>query len=220
MNIALYGVCALFSYLFCGMNPAIILARVLYGEDIRKVGSHNPGFTNFKRTYGGKYAWCVLVLDLLKAVLCCLCSAALFASIQGCAQLGAAVAGLFAMLGHCYPIWYHFRGGKAFLVAMGALWCVDWRAGLMGTCVLAMLFFTLHYMSVATLTAMLAGTLSLLWLGTDHVAVFPLCMFACLLLIWRHRGNLHRLAAGQEPRFYLSGKQAHPQTAKEDAKHS
>ena len=104
MNIALYGVCALFSYLFCGMNPAIILARVLYGEDIRKVGSHNPGFTNFKRTYGGKYAWCVLVLDLLKAVLCCLCSAALFASIQGCAQLGAAVAGLFAMLGHCYPI--------------------------------------------------------------------------------------------------------------------
>ena len=72
MNIALYGVCSLFSYLFCGMNPAIILARVLYGEDIRKVGSHNPGFTNFKRTYGGKYAWCVLVLDLLKAVLCCL----------------------------------------------------------------------------------------------------------------------------------------------------
>ena len=108
---------AVVPYLVCGINPAILLSSLMYHKDIRTLGSKNPGFTNFKRVFGGKYAWLVFTLDIGKAALVCALSGIAFSSQFGLFQLGAAYAGFFAMLGHCYPVWYGFNGGKGFLVS-------------------------------------------------------------------------------------------------------
>ena len=203
MKITVFLLCAAASYLICAVNPAIVLARLMYHDDIRTRGSGNPGFTNFKRSYGLRYAWCVMVLDLAKAVLCCLACGVLFSSAGLDAQLGCAYAGLFSMLGHCYPVWYGFRGGKAFLVGLASLWCVDARAGLAATALLLLFLFTLHYMSLASMISSLGGVGMLWMLGTGSPATLVLCMASSALLIFRHRENIVRLCRGQETKFYF-----------------
>lgn len=108
-------ICALCSYLVGAANPAIILSTTIYRKDIRGLGSGNPGFTNFMRVFGKKWAWLVLTLDCSKAIVLCTVFGLLFRSNVGSFQLGAAIAGLFAVLGHCFPVWYGFEGGKGFL---------------------------------------------------------------------------------------------------------
>lgn len=204
-QIILFICAAVVPYLVCGINPAILLSSLIYHKDIRTLGSKNPGFTNFKRVFGGKYAWLVFALDIGKAALVCALSGIAFSSQFGLFQLGAAYAGFFAMLGHCYPIWYGFKGGKGFLVGACAIWFIDWRVGAVATAVLAVLIFTLKYMSVATLSAGLSCPIMLALLGTDHAAVIPLCMVSVLLMFWRHKANIIRLCHGTEPKFNLFG---------------
>ena len=165
MKETVFVLCALLPYLICGINPAIVLAHLIYHEDIRMRGSGNPGFTNFKRIYGFRYAWCVMVLDLAKAALSCLAAGALFSAAGIDAQLGCAYAGLFSMLGHCYPVWYGFHGGKAFLTGLAAMWCVDAWAGFAATLLLVLFLFTLHYMSLAAIISSVGGVIKLWLLG-------------------------------------------------------
>ena len=137
MQIAIWFLAAISAYLVSGVNPAILLSRMIYKQDIRTVGSKNPGFTNFKRVHGWKFAWLVLLVDVTKAVLPCLVFGFAFRAVgvleEGNFQLGAAFTGLFAMLGHAYPVWYRFKGGKAFLVAATAIWFIDWRVALIAS---------------------------------------------------------------------------------------
>ena len=139
------------AYLISGLNPAIILSKLIYHDDIRLKGSKNPGFTNFKRVYGNRCAWYVFVLDILKSVLPCIIFAWLFEHSYGHWQLGAAYTGLFSMIGHIFPVWYGFKGGKGFLVEVGAVYVIDWRAGLIATAVFLILLFTLKYMSLSSI---------------------------------------------------------------------
>ncbi len=221
MNIAIWFIAAVAAYLVSGVNPAILLSRAIYKQDIRTVGSKNPGFTNFKRVYGWKFAWLVLFIDVTKAVLPCLGFAIAFREIgvldtaqyqTGSAftgsnfQLGAAFTGLFAMLGHAYPVWYRFKGGKAFLVAASAIWFIDWRVALIASGVFLLLLFTVQIMSVSSLTAALSCPVSLALFGFAHPVVMVCCVLSVILLFWRHKPNLVRLAHGKEPRFKLFGK--------------
>ena len=118
MKILLYILSALTAYLVAGWNPAITFSRAIYKKDIRECGSGNPGFTNFKRSFGNRWAWFVLLLDLFKAAVVVGIFALLFEQYFGMYQLGAAYTGLFALLGHAFPIWYGFKGGKGFLVSL------------------------------------------------------------------------------------------------------
>ncbi|MGN0563437.1 MAG: glycerol-3-phosphate acyltransferase, partial [Candidatus Heritagella sp.] len=103
MEIFLFAAAAVCAYLIGGLNPAIVFSRRIYKRDIRTCGSGNPGFTNFKRTFGNRLAWLVLVLDLTKAAAVAALFAQLFAANGYGYQLGASYTGLFAMLGHAYP---------------------------------------------------------------------------------------------------------------------
>ena len=103
-EVLLYIVAAVTAFLFSGVNPSIILSKLIYHEDIREKGSGNPGFTNFKRVYGNRYAWFVFALDILKCVIFCAVFGALFDKYYGTYQLGVAFTGFFAMLGHCFPV--------------------------------------------------------------------------------------------------------------------
>lgn len=203
MEIWLYIAGALAAYLISGWNPAITFSKAIYRTDIRTCGSKNPGFTNFKRCFGNKWAWFVLALDLLKAALVVLLFAQVFELRMGLYQIGAAFTGLFAVLGHAYPVWYRFKGGKGFLVSLSTVWVTDWRVGLIVTVVMVVLLLTTKYMSLATVAATLCSPLLLLLFHAPLSAVLlntAMVVFVAL----RHRENFKRLMAGTESKFTLS----------------
>lgn len=194
---------AIVSYLIGGINPAIVLSRLIYRQDIRTLGSGNPGFTNFKRVFGGRYAWFVFALDIAKAALVCTAFSLWFRHATGYFHLGAAYTGLFAMLGHSFPVWYRFRGGKGFLVAATAIWFMDWRVAAIAGAVMMVLLFTVRYMSLSVMIAGWCCPVLLALFGTEHLAVILICIASVLLMTYRHKGNIRRLIAGTESKFYL-----------------
>lgn len=203
MEIWLYIAGALAAYLISGWNPAITFSKAIYKTDIRTCGSKNPGFTNFKRCFGNKWAWFVLALDLLKAALVVLLFAQVFELRMGLYQIGAAFTGLFAVLGHAYPVWYRFKGGKGFLVSLSTVWVTDWRVGLIVTVVMVVLLLTTKYMSLATVAATLCSPLLLLLFHAPLSAVL-LNTAVVVFVALRHRENFKRLMAGTESKFTLS----------------
>ncbi len=196
--------CAVCSYLAGAANPAIILSRLIYREDIRSKGSNNPGFTNFGRVYGNRWAWLVMVLDISKAIVVCAVFGALFSDGMGSFQLGAAVSGLFAVIGHCFPIWYGFKGGKGFLAAATAIWFIDWRIGLILLGVLLFMLLVSHYMSLSVMVSMLLAPVLLAAFGYDGSWVMVCLLLISLLVVFRHWLNIVRLVNGKENRFYFS----------------
>lgn len=196
---------AVSAYLLGGVNSAILLSVGVYRKDIRSEGSGNPGFTNFKRVFGWRYAWLVMVCDLLKAAIPVLVFALIFQANYGMWQFGAAFTGLFAMLGHCYPVWYRFQGGKAFLTGVSTIFFVDWRVGLCSVALFLVLLFVVKYMSLASVCQAASCPILLIVFGAP-VQVCLLSICSALLVIWRHRPNLVRLCKGTEKKFSLFGK--------------
>ncbi len=200
------------AYLLAGVNPAIVLARLIYHQDIRQQGSGNPGFTNFKRVYGMKWAWLVMVLDLGKCALILAVWQAFFMTYvdyynvsYDLRLIGVTYTTLMASIGHDWPVWYGFKGGKAFLVNMAAVWFFDWRAGLVAFILLCLFLFTLHYMSLATMIAITGAAVVLVIIGAEPIAI-ALAFASALLMIWRHKENIGRLIHGNEKKFYFKSK--------------
>ncbi len=207
--VMIYLVAGVTAYILAGINPAIVISKAIYKEDIRynKNGSGNPGFTNFKRVYGGKWAWLVMGLDIGKCVLILAVFGAVFGKYArdngidyNLRQIGIAFTTLCASIGHDYPIWYEFKGGKGFLVNITALWFYDWRAGLVGVLLLCLLLFTLKYMSVATMVAILSAPVTLFIVGAETWTIV-LSLVSAILLIFRHKENIKRLMSGTERKF-------------------
>lgn len=198
----LYILTAVLAYVVCAVNPAIVLSRIIYHEDVRHAGSGNAGFTNFKRVYGAKYAWLVFLCDVMKGILVFCAAGAAFSYILGSRQLGIAYAGVFAMLGHTCPVYYGFRGGKGFLVCATLIWFLDWRAGLVATALFLLLLFGAKYMSLASMCSMLGGVAALIFFGASP-AVCVLFGGCAAFMIFRHRSNIVRLCRGTESRFTL-----------------
>ena len=207
MNIEFFTACAiaaLIGYLLGGVNAAIIMSRLIYGEDIREKGSGNPGFTNFKRVYGlGAVAWSVMLLDILKTAVPVCAAMLIFGDMFGMGQFGAAFTGLFGMLGHCFPVWYGFKGGKAFMAGFGTIWFVDWRMALIATIVFLILLFTVKYMSVSACLSSLICPITLLVLGAENPSVIVVSALSAILVVARHKENFKRLLNGTESKFSL-----------------
>lgn len=194
--------CAVISYLCGGINGAIIMSKLFYHDDIRTKGSHNPGFTNFKRVYGlGLPTVLVFVLDILKAMIPVLLSAYLFERAFGLWQFGAAFSGIFCMLGHCFPVWYGFKGGKAFLTGFATIWFVDYRMALIATVIFLIVLIRFRYMSAASCASSISCPVSLFLLGGASTTVMILVTLGALLIIARHFDNFVKLRNGTEPKF-------------------
>ena len=200
-------VIAVVSYVLGGVNGAIIMSQLVYHEDIRKSGSNNPGFTNFKRVYGlNAAAWSVMLIDILKTAVPVFASMLIMGYVYGLGQFGAQFAGLFCMLGHCFPVWYGFKGGKAFIAGFATIWFVDWRMTLIAMAIFFVVLFVGKYMSVASCTAALSCPIALFYLGYSNVWVEVIAIAAAALVIVRHYPNFVKLAHGTESKFSLSSK--------------
>ncbi len=171
----------------------IVLARVMNLGDLRAIGSGSIGATNVLRTGSRKAAALTLVLDGFKGVVAVLLARALAA--EDAAQL----AGLAAMIGHCYPVWLRFRGGKGVATFLGLLLALSWPVGL-ACCATWLLVAAIFRMSsFASLSAAAVSSIFAVYLGT--APVFLLCVVLTLLIFWRHRSNIARLRAGTEPKI-------------------
>lgn len=205
MKILLYIFAAICGYVVAGINPAIVISKAVYHKDIRECGSGNPGFTNFKRTFGNKWAWWVLLADLAKAAVVTAVFAWLFGKVCGDRQLGAAYTGLFCMLGHAFPFWFGFKGGKGFLVCLSTMFVIDWRVGAIAALVMCILLLTTKYMSLSTVTAILLCPVLLVPFGAS---VYVVCIAAAcaVFMAVRHKENFRRLINGTESKFYFKSK--------------
>ena len=202
MTVLIYVLTAVVAYTVAAVNPAIVLSRLVYHSDIRSEGSGNPGFTNFHRVYGGRFSWLVFVLDVGKCVLVTVLAGILFArEIRGDLRtLGVAYAGAFALLGHSFPVFYRFKGGKGFLVTFALLWVLDWRAGLIASAIMLIVLPISGYMSLSSILTLLGGGVSLIFFGLPLPSL--LLTFACILfVVARHHANIRRLLTGTEKKF-------------------
>ncbi len=200
MKIFIYIIAAICSYLIAGMNPAIVMSKLIYHKDIRTCGSGNPGFTNFKRVFGNKWAWWVLLFDLAKGAVPVAIFAKIFEIYIGNYQFGATYAGLFALLGHAYPIWHGFKGGKGFLTYLSVIWFIDHRAGIIAVAVMLILLFLTKYMSLSTVAAMLSCPITLIFTDAP-VEIILMCALCVIYIAIRHKENFKRLFAGTESKF-------------------
>ena len=205
MKILLYISAAVCGYFVAGMNPAIAISKAVYHKDIRECGSGNPGFTNFKRTFGNKWAWWVLVLDLSKAAVVVGLFAWLLSRQSVDFQLGAAYTGMFCMLGHAFPFQFKFKGGKGFLVCLSTMYVIDWRVGLIATGIMIGLLLITKYMSLSTTLAMLFCPILLIPFGAS-VPVILMALACAIFMAVRHKENFKRLIQGKESKFSLKGK--------------
>lgn len=202
MTIFLYILAAICGYIIAGMNPAIAISKAIYHKDIRECGSGNPGFTNFKRTFGNKWAWWVLVLDLSKAAVVVGLFAWLLSGQGVDFQLGAAYTGMFCMLGHAFPFQFQFKGGKGFLVCLSTMFVIDWRVGLIATGIMVVLLLTTKYMSLSTTLAMLICPILLIPFGAS-IPVILMATFCAVFMAVRHKENFIRLKNGKESKFNI-----------------
>ena len=198
---------AAFAYLLGGINGAIILSRLVYKEDIRQLGSKNPGFTNFKRLHSFAPAtFGVMAIDICKTVLPVLLAKLVMQHTYGAGQLAAAAALLGCMLGHAFPVWYNFKGGKAVLTFLAGVWFVDWRAGLVCFAIFVVILFTIRFMSVASMSFAVLFPIVLFILGCLNPITLVIMAVAGILVVARHHQNISRLKAGTESKFYLKKK--------------
>ena len=207
MDAKFYIICTVFAiaaYLIGGVNAAIVISKLKYKQDIRTLGSGNPGFTNFKRVYGlNGWAIFVMLSDIVKAVIPVSIAMIIFGKLYGMGQFGAGFTGLFAMLGHCFPIWYGFKGGKAFMTGFGTIWFVDWRMALIAMAVFLILLGLIRYMSVASCISSVTCPVVLALLGAESIVVIIISAVSALLVVFRHKENFKKLLQGTESKFTL-----------------
>ncbi len=206
MKIWLFFAAAAAGYLLGSVNPAIILSKIIYRADVRRFGSHNPGFTNFKRVFGDQHAYTVFFFDFAKAAILCGVFGALFRNAFGLYHTGAAFVTIFTLLGHAYPIWYDFRGGKGVAVMFGSIWFIDWRAAVAVFVLFLILMACTRYMSLSVIIASCAGPIAMLMGGYETLAELLMVIACVAFMILRHRENILRLKNGTESRFSLKSK--------------
>ncbi len=209
---------AIISYLLGSFNSSILVVRIWKHEDIRDFGSHNAGLTNTLRCFGKGCAAVTLIGDLAKGIIavlisrgiCTLLSAGLTPEMD--VRYIGYIAGIFAILGHVYPLYYHFKGGKGVLVGVSVFIVIDWKVFVCLIAIFAIVLAISKYVSLGSCIASFCcpfvtfllqyftrGDLPIwyIWLNTILSALMA------AWVIWMHRSNIQRLRAGTENKFHI-----------------
>lgn len=182
----------LLGYLLGSIPFGLLLTRFTGAGDLRQIGSGNIGATNVLRTGRKGLAAATLLLDLLKGVAAVLIGAAL---VDG----GGPMAGAMAFIGHCYPVWLRFAGGKGVATMMGVITALHWPAGCIFAAVWLGALLGTKWSSVGGMAAAISAPVALWFMG--RIELVPVALALALILLWRHRANIARLARGTEPKI-------------------
>jgi glycerol-3-phosphate acyltransferase PlsY len=184
---------AVIGYLLGSIPFGMVLTRAMGLGNLREIGSGNIGATNVLRTGSKKAAALTLLLDGAKGAVVVLVARSMAG--EDAAQL----AGLAAMIGHCYPVWLRFEGGKGVATYIGLVLALSWPVGL---AVCASWLVVAAVTRISSLAALAAAAVSTIWMvlfGVGHA--LGLGIMLTLLIFWRHRANIARLRAGTEPKI-------------------
>lgn len=195
---------AVVGYLLGSINTSIIVGR-LYGTDIRKHGSGNAGMTNTLRTLGKAAAVMVIFGDILKGVLSYIIGNLVVASIPAAITvdivgIGGMAAGIAAIAGHNWPLYFGFKGGKGILTSFSVVMMMDWKLGLILLGLFIIIVAITRYVSLGSIIASAAFPISAAVKGNSMVFVIFAAVLA-ILAISRHSGNIKRLLSGTESKL-------------------
>lgn len=188
-------------YLLGNLNGAIITSKLLH-DDVRNHGSGNAGLTNFIRNYGAGKALLVIAVDGGKTVLGCLLGGFLLKPYMTF-QEGAALGGAAVILGHAFPVFFGFRGGKGILSGLFFAIVVDWRVALIILAVFAIAYLPTMYVSLGSVLASAAFGVAFGLLHMDSPVIIICGVVVSLLAIFLHRQNIVRLVTGKESKTNL-----------------
>ena len=208
------------AYVLGSANGAIIASKYLYRKDIRNFGSGNPGLTNFYRVFGKGGSLLVIIIDVVKTIAPVIFGGWLFSRYTNLTQseislfgrlfvvslFGQTVSGFFVMLGHCFPVFYKFKGGKG-VMALGAITIVlDWRIAIISWGTFLLLTALTRLVSLSAIIG--ASTFPIAQILLAHGGFWEITIsFMCTaLLIARHGSNIKRLVKGEEPKFSFKRK--------------
>ena len=192
----------LVSYLLGCFNGSVMTSHFIIRDDVRQHGSGNAGLTNFYRTYGARYALCVIICDMGKTVLACLIGGYLMHWVVGDWTLGLLIAGIGCELGHMFPVFFGLRGGKGILSGGVLVLLLDWRVALIAWGLFVSLWLLTRYVSLGSIAATASMPVSVfLLMGHDWLYTVLSAAIAALV-IWCHRGNIQRLLTGTEKKFH------------------
>ncbi|MCR9109517.1 glycerol-3-phosphate 1-O-acyltransferase PlsY [Marivita sp. XM-24bin2] len=192
-GIAILGLWAVVGYLLGSIPFGLVLTKTMGLGNLRDIGSGNIGATNVLRTGSKGAAAATLLLDGAKGAVAVLLARAM------AGEDAAQIAALAAFIGHCFPVWLGFKGGKGVATFLGLMLALAWPVGLLAC---ATWLATAVISRISSLSALVAASWSTLWcLVVGQGQVFVLTLILALLIIWRHRENLARLKAGTEPRI-------------------
>ena len=192
----------LLSYFFGCFNGSFMVSHFIIRDDVRKHGSGNAGLTNFYRTYGAKYALLVIACDMGKTVAACLLGSFFFRCLGWDGTLGTLLAGLGCELGHIFPVFYGFRGGKGILSGGTIVWMIDWRVALVVWGGFLILFLLTKYVSLGSVWAG-ASFPFISWYCYPYPVIVLLAFLLGGLVLWKHRSNIVRLVHGNENKFSI-----------------
>lgn len=196
---------ALTAYMLGNLNGAVMVSRLVANEDVRSHGSGNAGLTNFIRNYGAASSIMVIAVDMGKAVLSCLVGGRLLMPF-GYYTEGAALGGLFLILGHDFPALLGFKGGKGILSGVTVALMLDWRIGLFVFGIFLAAYLLTHYVSLGSVLS--SGSFGFIYAFFHWEHPFAVAVGFALsgLIVWMHRSNIVRLIKGQERKTNLLGK--------------
>ena len=180
------------AYLLGSLSSAILLSKIMGFEDPRSEGSKNPGATNVLRIAGKKAAFLTLLGDCLKGFIPVLVSAALFTD-----PLIVALTAFAAFAGHCFPVFFSFRGGKGVATAIAASLAFNWIVGAILIAIWLLFARVFKISSLAAIISFCALPILVYWRVPD-LQVAAVFVVMSVILIWRHRSNIQRLLSGNE----------------------
>ena len=199
-----YGLSALVSYLAGSIPCSLLLAKYGKGIDLRQHGSRNVGATNVARTMGWGWGSAALVLDAMKGLLPTLFISDLIVMDSTAQTHQRVLCGLMAIIGHTFPVWLKFRGGKGVATALGVATVLSWKAILVSCAVFITVFAARRIVSLASILAVSAFTVAVLYMSwptpfaSQWWSLSAFAIAAPGLIVLRHASNINRLLRGEE----------------------
>lgn len=200
-TILFLAVTAIVAYLLGGINGSILTSRGLFHKDVRNYGSGNAGFTNFLRVFGLRGLIIVVSVDAVKTIISVSVGRWLL-GLMGYPMIGVLFAGFCTLLGHVYPPFFNFRGGKAMLCSGVLAWMIDWRVGLVCWSVFLIIVIFTKYVSLGSVIGAVILPLSV-WIFDYQTLDIILALLCTLLMVFAHRENIVRLIKGTESKLSI-----------------
>ncbi len=199
-----YIIVAILAYLIGSVNFSVLISKKMAGFDVREKGSNNAGTTNVLRTVGKKAAAITLICDILKGVVAILLGVLIAKISSKNAALLAQIAAIEVVIGHTYPVFFGFKGGKGVATSLGILLLINWKIGLICLIFGVALIALTRMVSLGSISAAILFAILTIFIQDSYIASGNYIVFAFMLagfVIFNHRKNVARIVKGEENRI-------------------